>query len=164
MINLVPATTIQHLRIIEKLAHDIWNEHYTPIIGKTQVDYMLDKFQNVDAMLKQIENNYKYFIINYNKTDIGYLAFKINDFDLFLSKIYILKDFRGKSFGKQAMDFVSKQAQISECITITLTVNKYNSNSIKAYEKIGFINSEELVQDIGYGFVMDDYKMVKTLV
>ena len=164
MINLVPATTIQHLRIIEKLAHDIWNEHYTPIIGKTQVDYMLDKFQNVDAMLKQIENNYKYFIINYNKTDIGYLAFKIVDSDLFLSKIYILKDFRGKSFGKQAMDFVSKQAQISECITITLTVNKYNSNSIKAYEKIGFINSEELVQDIGYGFVMDDYKMVKTLV
>ena len=164
MINLVPATTVQHLHIIEKLAIEIWNEHYTPIIGKAQVDYMLDKFQNVDAMLKQIENNYKYFIINYNKTDIGYLAFKIVDSDLFLSKIYILKDFRGKSFGKQAMDFVSKQAQISECITITLTVNKYNSNSIKAYEKIGFINSEELVQDIGYGFVMDDYKMVKTLV
>jgi len=163
MINLVPATTIQHLRIIEKLAHDIWNEHYTPIIGKTQVDYMLDKFQNVDAMLKQIENNYKYFIINYNKTDIGYLAFKINDFDLFLSKIYILKDFRGKSFGKQAMDFVSKQAEVSECKTITLTVNKNNSNSIKVYEKIGFINIEKLVQDIGCGFVMDDYKMVKNL-
>jgi ribosomal protein S18 acetylase RimI-like enzyme len=163
MINLVPATTIQHLRIIEKLAHDIWNEHYTPIIGKTQVDYMLDKFQNVDAMLKQIENNYKYFIINYNKTDIGYLAFKINDFDLFLSKIYILKDFRGKSFGKQAMDFVFKQAEVSECKTITLTVNKNNSNSIKVYEKIGFINIEKLVQDIGCGFVMDDYKMVKNL-
>ena len=163
MIKIVPASSFQQLKVIEKLAHDIWNEHYIPIIGKTQVDYMLDKFQNVDAMLKQIENNYKYFIINYNKTDIGYLAFKINDFDLFLSKIYILKDFRGKSFGKQAMDFVSKQAEVSECKTITLTVNKNNSNSIKVYEKIGFINIEKLVQDIGCGFVMDDYKMVKNL-
>ena len=59
------------------------------------------------------------------------------------------------------MDFVSKQAEVSECKTITLTVNKNNSNSIKVYEKIGFINIEKLVQDIGCGFVMDDYKMVK---
>ena len=163
MVKLVPATSIQQLQIIEQLANVIWNEHYTPIIGKAQVDYMLDKFQNVDAMSKQIENNYKYYIVKYKKTDVGYLAFKIENSDLFLSKIYILKEFRGKSLGKQAMEFVSNQAINSECKTITLTVNKYNSNSIKAYEKIGFINIEELVQDIGCGFVMDDYKMAKKL-
>ena len=163
MIKLVAATSFQQLQIIENLANEIWNEHYTPIIGKAQVDYMLEKFQNVEAMFKQIDNNYKYFIVKHNKKDVGYLAFKINNYDLFLSKIYILKAFRGKSLGKQAMEFVSKQASNSNCKTITLTVNKNNSNSIKAYEKIGFINIEELVQDIGCGFVMDDYKMSKNL-
>ena len=163
MIKLVSASSFQQLQIIEKLANVIWNEHYTPIIGKAQVDYMLDTFQNVDAMFNQIENNYNYFVINYNKTDVGYLAFKLENSDLFLSKIYILKNYRGKSLGKQAMKFVSNQAKISECKTITLTVNKFNSNSIKAYEKIGFLKVEELVMDIGNGFVMDDYKMIKTL-
>ena len=57
MIKIVPASSFQQLKVIEKLAHDIWNEHYIPIIGKTQVDYMLDKFQNVDAMLLQIQNH-----------------------------------------------------------------------------------------------------------
>lgn len=163
MIKLVPAYSTQQLQIIEKLANEIWNEHYTPIIGKAQVDYMLDKFQNTEAMSKQIDNKYKYYLINYNNTDVGYLAFKIENSDLFLSKIYILNNLRGKGLGKKAMEFVSNQAINSECKTITLTVNKYNSNSIKAYEKIGFINIEELVQDIGCGFVMDDYKMVKNL-
>ena len=163
MIKLVPASSSQQLQIIEKLANEIWNEHYTPIIGKAQVDYMLDKFQNVEAMSKQIENNYKYYLINYNNIDVGYLAFKIEKSDLFLSKIYLLNDLRGKGLGKKAMEFVSNQALKSKCKTITLTVNKYNSNSIKAYEKIGFITIEELVQDIGCGFVMDDYKMVKNL-
>jgi len=49
------------------------------------------------------------------------------------------------------------------CEKVSLTVNKYNHNSIKAYERIGFINKEELVQDIGGGFVMDDYLMEKPI-
>jgi RimJ/RimL family protein N-acetyltransferase len=46
---------------------------------------------------------------------------------------------------------------------IALTVNKNNVNSIKAYEKMGFKNVGSVVQDIGSGYVMDDYKMEKTL-
>jgi ribosomal protein S18 acetylase RimI-like enzyme len=44
-----------------------------------------------------------------------------------------------------------------------LTVNKNNVNAIKAYEKMGFRNVGSLVQDIGDGFVMDDYAMEKTV-
>ena len=38
-------------------------------------------------------------------------------------------------------------------------VNKYNSNSIAAYEKMGFLNLGPTVADIGDGFIMDDYIM-----
>jgi RimJ/RimL family protein N-acetyltransferase len=46
---------------------------------------------------------------------------------------------------------------------ISLTVNIHNSNSIKMYEKVGFHICGTAVQDIGNGFVMDDYKMEKRL-
>ncbi len=43
------------------------------------------------------------------------------------------------------------------------TVNKYNDRSINAYKRMGFAVVEEAVVDIGGGFIMDDYKMVKDL-
>ena len=46
---------------------------------------------------------------------------------------------------------------------IWLTVNKYNTAAIKAYKKMGFINIAAITQDIGNGFIMDDYKMEKII-
>jgi len=39
---------------IECLAYEIWNEYFTPIIGKAQVDYMLEKFQSKKVITEQI--------------------------------------------------------------------------------------------------------------
>ena len=47
--------------------------------------------------------------------------------------------------------------------TVKLHVNKYNTNSILAYQKMGFVNVESVVTDIGKGFIMDDYLMKNTL-
>jgi len=44
-----------------------------------------------------------------------------------------------------------------------LTVNKENAVSIAFYERIGFTTQEAMVTDIGEGFVMDDYRMVKVI-
>jgi RimJ/RimL family protein N-acetyltransferase len=46
---------------------------------------------------------------------------------------------------------------------IWLTVNRFNENTIKVYEKKGFIKTRTQVADIGNGFVMDDYIMEKTI-
>jgi hypothetical protein len=42
------------LRIIEieNLARAIWSQHYTPIIGASQVEYMVNNFQSFDAIKK----------------------------------------------------------------------------------------------------------------
>ncbi|MBT8260850.1 MAG: GNAT family N-acetyltransferase, partial [Bacteroidia bacterium] len=117
MLNIVAAKKPHQLQTIEDLANIIWNEHYTPIIGKAQVNYMLEKFQSVDAMKQQLEDGYKYYIIKYNEESIGYIAFKIESGNLFLSKIYILKTQRGKGFGKETMNFISNQASTHNCKT-----------------------------------------------
>lgn len=163
MTEFILATSKEHFNVIAKLAHIVWHEHYTPIIGKAQVEYMVAKFQTAKAMQKQAKEGYEYYIIKLDVGNVGYLSIKKNKNDLFLSKIYLLKEFRGKKIGKTAFNFIENKAKMYQCKTVTLTVNKNNSNTIKAYEKSGFKNIEALVMDIGNGFVMDDYRMVKTL-
>ena len=165
MIDIIEATELSRIREIEQLAHSIWNEHYTPIIGKNQVDYMLTNFQSVQAIKEQIGEGYRYFSVHYSGKAVGYFAMINNreDHSLFLSKFYIDSKFRGRGIGRQCLSYMEKVCVNHGLNSIWLTVNKYNSNSIKAYEKLGFKKVEELVQDIGNGFIMDDYKMEKII-
>ena len=59
------------------------------------------------------------------------------------------------------MRFIEQQAKIKQLKQIKLTVNKNNVDSLKFYEKVGFVKAEKILIDIGNGFVMDDYLMVK---
>lgn len=163
MINFKAALSANDLMQIEEMASIIWYEHYTPIIGTEQVAYMLDKFQSVASMTDQITNGYHYFLILQDKTEVGYLSFVKREDELFLSKVYILSEFRGYGIGKEAFQFIEKQAKERLCKKITLTVNRNNINSIRAYENSGFLNIGAVVQDIGNGYVMDDYIMEKPL-
>ncbi|XCF05011.1 GNAT family N-acetyltransferase [Tamlana crocina] len=163
MIEITPAKSNEHYQTIETMANAIWNEHYIPIIGKAQVDYMLDKFQSVAAIEYQIANGFEYFLLKYVSEAVGYLAIKPEETALFLSKIYVLSHYRGKKIGKAAIDFVEEQAKTKSKNSIRLTVNNNNTQSIEAYKKLGFKVTNPIVIDIGNGFIMDDFEMVKML-
>ncbi|MCC1484821.1 GNAT family N-acetyltransferase [Winogradskyella immobilis] len=164
MTEICSAKTIDDYNTIAELANVIWHEHYTPIIGVEQVVYMLDKFQSTQAIQQQIkEEDYQYFKIIHHQNNVGYISIKKEKSTLFLSKIYVSKDYRGHGIGKIAMSFIELQALKQKCNSIYLTVNKYNTNSIKAYKKTGFKTIDAVVQDIGNGYVMDDYIMKKII-
>jgi len=148
---------------IATLGAIIWKEHYTPIIGSEQVTYMLDKFQSESAIKKQIQEGTEYYSIKYQDTGVGYLSFYKKEDSLFLSKLYVLGTERGKGIGKAAMSFLEKKRVKITCKSISLTVNKQNTNSIMAYEKMGFKKTDSIVMDIGNGYVMDDYVMKKEI-
>ena len=154
-----PVLTELQIKIVEKLAGEIWRQHYIPIIGKAQVDYMLKNFQSEKALSEQITQGFLYFLIKNDNSYIGYLSVIPEKEELFLSKLYIKFSERGKKFGKKAINFIEKLAKEKKLYKITLTVNKNNINSIKVYEKTGFVNTGAIVKNIGNGFVMDDYKM-----
>ncbi len=163
MTDIIVANTENHYSQISNLADTIWREHYTSIIGKFQVDYMLDKFQSEKAIEKQVVDGFEYFLMTYDNRPVGYISFKKEASSLFLSKIYVLSSYRGNKIGKTAMRFVEEKANTYQLEKIRLTVNINNTNAIKAYETLGFVNVGPLVTDIGNGFVMDDYQMVKSL-
>lgn len=163
MISFEKVEKASDLSQIELLAAVIWKEHYTPIIGEKQVAYMLKKFQSVEAMQEQIKNGYSYYSIIHTGIPVGYLSFEKRRERLFLSKLYLLEKFRGKGLGKEAMEFVNYKAVQLGCSKVSLTVNKFNVAGIRAYTSGGFANKGPLVQDIGQGFIMDDYLMEREL-
>jgi GNAT superfamily N-acetyltransferase len=144
---------------VEALARKIWPEHYTPIIGEAQVAYMLEKFQTQKALLEQINEGYFYYLIQNNeKTAIGYLAVQPREAELFLSKLYLLKETRGKGLSRFLLEWLKSFAQNRGLSKITLTVHKLNP-SVEIYQKLGFQITGPVVTDIGNGFMMDDYQM-----
>ncbi|WP_111708602.1 GNAT family N-acetyltransferase [Lutibacter citreus] len=150
---------------VEKLAFEIWNAHYTPIIGQEQVDYMLNKFQNFKAISNQLNTGYDYYIISNNLKPVGYIGIVPNPESkkLMISKIYVDQNKKGSGFGAQLLNFTIKFAKENGFKTIWLTVNRYNSNSIKWYHKFGFIKTDTVKTDIGNGFIMDDFILELTV-
>ena len=156
-------STETQIETVAQLAREIWNQHFIPIIGKAQVDYMLGKFQSTKAISEQIKNGYSYYLLKTDSDYVGYTGICPKEDELFLSKLYIGESRRGKGFGKNVIEFLQELAREKGLSKITLTVNKNNTDAIRAYEQFGFTNLGVFVQDIGNGFVMDDYKMEKVV-
>lgn len=153
-------STPEQIEKVVQLANDIWMEHYKPIIGENQVNYMLGKFQSAKVIANEIcDKNNQYYLIIENERAVGYLGIKLEKRSLYLSKIYVLSSERGKGVGSQSFAFLTTFSKANMRNKITLTVNKNNSDSIAAYKKIGFKVTGDECMDIGSGYVMDDYQM-----
>ena len=140
------------------LASEIWKEHYDPILGSEQNDYMIEKFQSAAAIKEQLRNNVTYCLVCTDEGEkAGFVAFYPRENELYLSKFYLHKSQRGKGIARQMMDFVIAEAGKINASSVTLNVNRYNDLAIAVYEKLGLkrIRSEKI--DIGKGWYMDDY-------
>ncbi|MBQ8887328.1 MAG: GNAT family N-acetyltransferase [Candidatus Gastranaerophilales bacterium] len=158
--NFININSEEEIKILANLASEIWHEYWTVILSIEQIDYMVDKFQSELAIKNQIEGErYVYNILEDNGNIIGYFGIAPKEDYLFLSKLYIKKEFRNCGCGRLAFNKTKQLAQQFNKKSIRLTVNKNNINTIKAYEKWGFKTIDAVVTDIGNGFVMDDYIM-----
>lgn len=159
-VDFVKVHTPDQINLVAALAKEIWYEHYIPIIGEKQVNYMVNRFQSAAAVTLQLNNeNFEYYLIYKSFEPSGYIGIRESEGELFLSKFYIQKENRGNGLGRRGFEFVVNRAKELHLKCITLTVNKNNISSVQAYEKLGFINEGPLVADIGNGYIMDDYLM-----
>lgn len=157
-INIFPVNTDEEIQDVAILANEIWHQHFVPIIGIDQVEYMVYKFQSFPAISKQIrEDGYEYFQLYLNDTFSGYTGVHQERDALFLSKLYIKESCRGNHLATHALNFLIQLCQERGLKKIWLTCNKYNANTLAVYDHLGFKITDEQVADIGNGFVMDDY-------
>lgn len=163
-LHILPAIADEQIKEIAILADQIWPQHFTPIIGADQVDYMVEKFQSYDAITHQIKKEgYQYFLFRDHGENIGYMGVRPERSSLFLSKLYLRKDSRGNGFASKAIAFLSDFCKEEHLYKIWLTVNKHNDTTIAIYQKLGFVIAREQKTNIGNGFYMDDYIMEKCI-
>lgn len=164
--NLIAVKSGADIQAVSALANEIWHEHYASIISAAQIEYMLNNFQSIPAIRQQINEGFQYFLITVHNEALGYIGCSVESTanSLFLSKFYILKKARNQGFGGKTLARIERMACEHQLSQLHLTVNKRNTIAIAAYQKMGFDIVADLITDIGGGFVMDDYKMLKILV
>ena len=158
-------TEMSDINTVSQLAGAIWRHHYKPIIGAAQVEYMLAHFQNPTSIESQISAGYLYYLLWRDEQPLAYFALlpAPTDKSLHLSKLYVAPAQQGLGLGGYMLAFTERYCRQQGFNSIWLTVNRHNQTAIHFYLRQGFINTGTLVQDIGAGFVMDDFKMLKNL-
>lgn len=154
--------THNDIELISQLAGNIWRKHYISMITMEQIDYMLNMMYSPAALTKQMNEGHQFTLVYDGTKPVGYISLNTNDGkNYFLHKFYIEMDDQGKGIGSQLFDFVLKQMPNAE--TIELFVNRENYRSINFYFKHGFVIKRVINQDIGDGFYMNDFVMVKKI-
>ena len=153
----------EHIHDVAGLAREIWTQHYVPIIGQQQVDYMLEKFQSEVAIAEQIATGYEYYVISHEAERQGYMAIvpDVDNGTAMLSKIYVRAGCRGLGLGQIMLAFAEATCNERGISRLWLTVNKHNLDTLTWYLRRGFSNQGPIVQDIGGGFIMDDFRLEK---
>ena len=150
---------------LAKLADEIWHEYWPALIGAAQTDYMVEQFQSLEAIKRDMaEHAYEYwFVVDEAGKTVGYTGGREEPETsrFFISKIYLLAEERSKHYASQIIEFYVELCRNRDLHSMYLTVNKHNELGIRAYLGKGFVTIESVVNDIGTGFVMDDYVMEK---
>lgn len=159
------AASTNDLKTIANLADEIWKEYYIHMISMQQIEYMLNKFYSEDSLKNQIEKGQQFFFIESENTVKGFVAIsQINDSEFFIHKFYIRSESQGKSAGSDVMSLLDQkfhELSNGRNHEVRLTVNRQNFKAINFYFKNGFKIEKVEDFDIGNGYFMNDFVMLK---
>lgn len=154
--------TATDIPAIALLADKIWRKHYPSIITPQQIDYMLINMYSNEQLLKQMEAGQVFTLAYFQNEPVGYISISTSDNkNYFLHKFYILVNEHRKGLGSELFKHILQQ--IKNAKTLELTVNRKNYKAINFYFKNGFVIKEVADFDIGNGYFMNDFIMVKNI-
>ena len=145
------------------------SEGVETVLRSVQIDYMLERGYALDTLdalagfLSRRDRN-----LELAKVDgelAGFAAWYVTEDprEAKLDKLYVLPTHQRHGLGGRLIERVEELARRVGAVTLILNVNKNNVQAIRAYEKRSFAIREAVVNDIGRGYVMDDYVMAKPI-
>ena len=162
--------TDEQVERLAEVASEIWHEYWPAIIGEDQTEYMIEHFQSLEAIRRDMaEHEYEYWFLVATEQDEdgaeknivgftgGHNERETNRF--FISKIYLFPEARGHGYARRVIEFYEDLCFARGFEAMYLTVNKHNDLGIRAYEGTGFETIDSVETDIGEGYIMDDYIM-----
>ena len=114
---------------------------------------MYERRYRTNEKLLGIIINKKYVLCNFFELTDGK--------NYFLHKFYIEVNDQAKGIGSKLFAHVLEQMPNAE--TIELYVNRENYKTVNFYFKHGFVIKKTIDQDIGEGFYMNDFVMIKKI-
>ena len=163
--RILPASETD-LPAIARLAGVIWRAHYPGLISTEQIEYMLAKMYALETMRDEIYlRAIRYERLLVGEELAGFAAHGPTDQPkLFkLHKLYLHPAWHGRGLGSLLLAHCEGEAGRLGADHLMLTVNKQNAKAIGSYQRNGFAITNAVMVDIGGGFFMDDYVMVKEL-
>ena len=166
-INTIRLASLEDIPTIQNLANEIWHAVYPGIISTKQINYML-RWMYAEEQIRQdmVEAGAKYFLLKFEQKPIGFGAFGPDEETptAKLHKLYLKPNYHGRGLGTRLLLHIEAEAEQQGFVKIRLQVNKNNTGAIKAYHRNGYKTEREAIFDIGDGYVMDDFIMVKNLI
>ncbi len=149
---------------ISALAREIWQATYPGIITQEQIDFMLEQRYGHERLYDDLEDADKWLDQAFDgERRVGFAFSEIYKGEFKLDKLYIHPDVQRQGVGGQLIAHVAARAKKLGYPVVILAVNKRNEKAINSYMKYGFVIREAIVDDIGQGYVMDDFVMEKKL-
>lgn len=151
---------------VAALARLIWYATYPGIVSTAQLEYMLAGRYSVEAMTRSVtagELTYDWLLVDGEPQAFTAYGPSGTAGELKLQQLYVHPAWQRRGLGGRLLQHVEAHARRTGHATVMLTVNKQNARAIAAYQKAGFRVREAATFDIGEGYVMDDFVMVKDL-
>lgn len=155
---------LEEAEAVAELARLIWHAHYPGIISLEQIDYMLrDRYK--PALIRQtLARGDQWLVARAGGALVGFAhGYALVEGDFKLDKLYVHPDWQRNGIGRGLTEAIAGYARRRGFRRLVLRVNRHNAQAIAAYRRYGFEILVPVVEDIGAGFVMDDYVMTKDL-
>lgn len=156
---------LQDFEVIHNLALRIWEPTYSKILSKEQLVYMFEMMYSREAFLSQTETEgHQYLLAELNGQYYGFASYQLNaQYGITkIHKLYVLPEEQRKQTGTKLLNGVIDIAKAHNNYKISLNVNRYNP-AVHFYIKKGFINTGQEDINIGQGYLMEDYIMIKDI-
>lgn len=152
--------TENDIALIHQLAEEIWWKYYPEIISNEQIEYMLKQMYSEESLLQQMKEGNEFYLAFDNYEAMGYYSTsEVSPGKYSLHKLYIKTSIHRKGSGQQLLNHLLNK--IPAGAELRLTTNRKNFKAINFYFKNGFVIEEVKDFDIGNGFFMQDFIMVR---
>jgi diamine N-acetyltransferase len=165
--TIIKTAATQDIPLIMSLANETWAVAYKDILSHAQMEYMLQLIYSATSLEEQMIEKQHNFILAYDGTAaVGFASYSPKSVEepgtYRLHKIYIHPNQQGKGTGKVLLDYILSDIKTKSATGLELNVNRHNKAQ-HFYRKLGFEIIKEEDIDIGNGYYMNDYVMMKPM-
>jgi ribosomal protein S18 acetylase RimI-like enzyme len=160
----------EDLPAIAALAARTWRASYPGIISAAQIDYMLARMYDLAVLERELhEEGIRFACLEEDGALVAFASFgpcgQVTSAGgrAKLHKLYVDPAHQRRGHGRRLLAHVEAAARAAGVARLVLNVNKRNAGALAAYRACGFDVAADDVQEIGGGFVMDDWIMEKPL-